>query len=842
MLEKVFIGILNMSLTAGILIPFVMALRLLLRRAPKIFSYVLWAVVLFRLICPFSFSAAFSLLGALDAPRAERGQVSYISVEAGESMLPAADVTLPAAPQGTAPKKASAASPLKAALAAGSWVWIAGAAGLLVYSAGTLARLKKRLKAAEYEQDNIYVMEGLETPFVCGFFSPKIILPMALKGEERAYILLHEQTHIRRGDHIVKIFFWLALCVHWFNPLVWAAFFLCGRDMEMSCDEAVIRKMGSGVKKEYSASLLNLATGRKIVGGVPLAFGEGDTGSRIQNILRYKKPAIALLITAAVATAVVGAVLLANPSKGKAQNEGKPAGGEMQTVPDALYGVVEDYDGRLVVMIPALGVVELKAEKIETYFEPGEDGQDLREGDLVELLFAPGAEVLVQETFPAVFSEPVEHVYIMRRGMALSYEGEDRYRISFPIGGPAVTGGEEAEAGYMLQICRTDKFGNNEELWRMVPVLEADKEKNLTSIELSTEDTKLFLAEMNYTMTFAYIKVQDGVGALPEDGGTDEAGGETGGSRETEPATGTVYIGELSEGEPATITKYRLYMDTGEQITRSPETDEGEPLVFAENCVYKVNTAMETINYKEVSYEEFMEILPKAWDDFQFGVRITLTDNEIVEAACINMYMEYGIYYLKKNPDYGYQNRLEIAGEDMLERYYTLAGSETFDAADAEGEERIEIYTGNIGDGDSGLVLFWDADGKLLYSESAHQARAGWNNVYLGEIDGTGFIMNVWIEDRDDYGDYSYCVYRLSAEGEILQTAGSGFCWGISYQYSDELFKEWVEPLTYYLEHSRLVLSTQEGEIRTEQIAEADKYNYETLNLKERNLDYNGNP
>lgn len=850
MLEKVFVGILNMSLTAGIMIPFVMVLRLLLRRAPKIFSYVLWAVVLFRLICPFSFSAAFSLLGVLDAPKTAGGQISYISVN--EGTVPGTDAPpAAAAVQGTAdlqeaaPDKVSAANGMQTALTVCSWIWLSGVLALLAYSVVSLAGLKRKLKSAQHEQGNIYTKENLETPFVCGIFLPKIYLPKSFAGDERAYILLHEQTHIRRGDHIVKIFFWLALCVHWFNPLAWAAFFLCGRDMEMSCDEAVIRKMGSGVKKEYSVSLLNLATGRQIVGGVPLAFGEGDTGSRIQNVLRYKKPAIALLCIAAVATVVLGAVLLANPSKRGVQDKESPVDGETQTVPDALYGVVEKYDNRYVVVIPVLGVVELRADEIETYFEPGEDGQDLREGDLVELLFAPDADVLVQETFPATFSEPVEHVYIMRRGVALSYEGEDRYRISFPIGGPAVIGGEEVEAGDMLQIYRTDIHGENEEPWRMVPVLEVDKEKNLAVIELSAEDTKLFLAEISYTMSRVYVKAQDGgEDALPENGGSAEDGGADkadredgeGGIGQEETVTGTVYISKLSEKEPMTITAYGLYLDTGEQIAHYIETDEGEPLVFAEDCVYKVNMAMETASYKEVSLEEFIDTLPKP-GGFYEGIRITLKDNVIVEAMLMSPLSMYGISYVEAPAPYIYSNVMEIYGEDMLERYYTLVGTEVADVADSEGDEQIEIYTGNAGDGDSGWVLFRDADGSLLRLEFAHVARVDWNNIYLGEIDGTGFIMGVHIEDRDDTGGYRYWVYRLSAEGETRLIASSMFEWGLATEYRDDLFKEWVEPMTYYLEHSRLILSTQDGEIRTEQISEADKYNYETLRLNDRNLE-----
>lgn len=841
-LEKLFVGILNMSLTACIIIPVVIILRFLLRKAPKLFSYILWSVVLFRLICPVSFSAAFSLLGAFNAPKTEQGQISYISVETAGIPAEAKNQQLPVANSvqgGAALENISSAEPAVSAVTIGSWIWTAGVSALLLYSVTTLIKLKSKLKGAGREQDNIYMAENLETPFVCGFFSPKIYLPSALEGEERAYILLHEQIHIKRGDHIVKLLGYLALCLHWFNPLVWAAFFLSSRDMEMSCDEAVIRKMGSGVKKEYSASLLNLATGRRIVGGVPLAFGEGDTGGRIKNVLRYKKPAAALICAVAVIIVAAAAVLLANPRQSAGSEGTGTADGEEQDAMQALYGVVGEYDGRNVVTIPVLGVVELDADKVWTYFEPGEDGQDLRVGDLVEIHFAEGADVQVMETYPARFSQPVEQVCIMQRRMALSYVGENRYRISFPIGGPRVIGGEEVEAGDMLQIYRTDEYGENEEPWRMVPVLEVDKEKNLASIELSTEDTQVFLAGLNTTISRAYIKVQNGgEDGFGQENGTDDAGqeeGEAGGSRQEEPATGTVYIRMLSEEEPKAITSYALYKDNGEPRT---DTEEGaEPLVFAENCVYKVNTSMEIITYEEVSYEAFVDTLKMDEGLFSDFVRITLVDNVIVEAVQMSRYGEYGISYFEKEPDHGYQDMLDIAGEDMLEQYYTLAGAESFDAADSDGDEQIEIYTGNIGDGDSGLVLFRNAEGSLLYTEFAHQARVGWNSVYLGEIDGTGFIMNVWIEDRDDYGQYSYCVYRLSAEGEIRQIAGSAFDWGLRTEYSDELFQEWVEPMTYYLEHSHLILSTQDGEIRTEQVSEADKYNYETLSLKDRNLE-----
>ncbi|MEG1783231.1 MAG: M56 family metallopeptidase, partial [Oscillospiraceae bacterium] len=156
---------------------------------------------------------------------------------------------------------------------------------------------------------NIYTSPSITSPFVMGLFSPKIYLPASLTARERDYILLHEQTHIKRLDHAVKLFCFFVLCVHWFNPLVWVAFFLSGRDMELSCD----------VKKDYSTSLLTLATGRRIVGGTPLAFGEGDTKSRIKNVLNYKKPAFWVIVVSVIAVVAIGVGLMANPKEKSAE-------------------------------------------------------------------------------------------------------------------------------------------------------------------------------------------------------------------------------------------------------------------------------------------------------------------------------------------------------------------------------------------------------------------------------------------------------------------------------------------------------------------------------------------
>ena len=328
-MHRLFPIVCNMSLTASVVILAVLAVRLLLRRAPKVFSYALWAVVLFRLLCPVSVTSAVSLLGALGAPAQERTAVTsvveYVPADIVRNMAPTVtplpQEPFPAEPGenivSTAPSvtqpAAAPASPLSGPVAVLTLTWLTGMALLLLYSVISLLRLRRRLVGAVRLEDNIYLADYIPSPFVMGLFRPKIYLPSTLTETERGYILRHEQYHLRRRDHVVKLLSFLALCVHWFNPLVWAAFILAGKDMEMSCDEAVVRELGEDIRADYSASLLSLATGRRIVAGMPLAFGEGDTGSRIRNLLNWKRPRPWVMAVCAVVCVGLIALCAANP-------------------------------------------------------------------------------------------------------------------------------------------------------------------------------------------------------------------------------------------------------------------------------------------------------------------------------------------------------------------------------------------------------------------------------------------------------------------------------------------------------------------------------------------------
>jgi len=256
-MSSLFITILNMSLTGAFVIMAVCLARLVLKRSPKIFLYCLWAVAGFRLTFPFSIESAFSLLPFDAQPIAH----VYSDFSAATWMTVA------------------------------SSVWLIGAFLMLLYGVASFVSLKRKLKDAVNVEANIYEAETVKTPFVIGILSPKIYLPVYLAAQERRYIILHEQAHVRRRDHIVKFAAYLILCLHWFNPLAWLAFLLMSLDMEMSCDERVLKQLGgsSKVKKDYSMALLSLATERSVVGGSVLAFIGSDTSSRVKNVLSLKK-------------------------------------------------------------------------------------------------------------------------------------------------------------------------------------------------------------------------------------------------------------------------------------------------------------------------------------------------------------------------------------------------------------------------------------------------------------------------------------------------------------------------------------------------------------------------
>jgi len=284
-MDKVFLTILNMSLTGSFVILVICLARLLLKKAPKIVSYCLWAAAGFRLVFPFSIESMFSLIpfrsqtipqdiAMQPVPRIDSGMEVIDTIVSG--VLPTA------APH-------ASVSPLQIWTSAGLQLWFFGVLFMIVYGIASYLIVKRRMRGSVCTDSRVFENENIKSPFVLGVISPKIYIPAGLSRDERECIILHERTHIRRHDHIIKFVVYFILCLHWFNPLVWVAFLLMGVDMEMSCDEYVLKELGGEVKKNYSMSLLALATDR-VIGSSPLAFGEDGVKMRIKNVLKFRKP------------------------------------------------------------------------------------------------------------------------------------------------------------------------------------------------------------------------------------------------------------------------------------------------------------------------------------------------------------------------------------------------------------------------------------------------------------------------------------------------------------------------------------------------------------------------
>lgn len=289
-MERVFLEVLNNSIVCGWVILCVLLIRFLISRAAKIDITLLWALVVFRLLLPVGWSkrpARFSLLPFQTRPI--RQEILYEQTPRITSGIASVDravnAVLPAA------QPAASVNPMQVLAAAGAMVWIAGMMLMLVWGIVSMVRLRRSLRDAVELERGIFQAENLKTPFVLGIFRPRIYLPAGLTDEEKTLVLAHERTHVRQKHPLLKSVAYLALCVHWFNPVVWLAFRKISEDFEMCCDETALLELGEENRKAYSALLLSLSSEWKLPGG-PLAFGESNVKKRIQRLLKRKPPVI----------------------------------------------------------------------------------------------------------------------------------------------------------------------------------------------------------------------------------------------------------------------------------------------------------------------------------------------------------------------------------------------------------------------------------------------------------------------------------------------------------------------------------------------------------------------
>ena len=421
-MENVFLTVLNMSITAAYVTAFVCLLRLALKTFPRWISYSLWGVVFFRLLCPVSFSSAFSLLGRLGAPSTQNGAIAYIPHEIGMMQIPNVNFGIHSASQAvnsSLPQavEASSANPLQVWIFAGTCLWLVGVGAMLLYSLLSYVRLKRRVAEATLLFDNVYETEVAASPFVCGFGRPRIYLPLGLPEQARKYVLRHEQIHIARRDHWVKPLAFFALCIHWFNPLAWLAFRLLCVDMETSCDQQATRTFTKAQRADYGEALLRLAMKKPILSGSPLAFGESGAKTRVKNVLRYQKPAFWVIVIAVVACAVVGISLLANPQPQVTPQQAGEVAMEEVSYSFSWYGE----DGELIAGISMLSGLEKQL------------AQDIIMNALVKSAAWPGVPpqnmpeyFLIRQTFPKSGEMHDYYAYLVD-GAAVLQAGENGY-------------------------------------------------------------------------------------------------------------------------------------------------------------------------------------------------------------------------------------------------------------------------------------------------------------------------------------------------------------------------------------------------------------------------------
>lgn len=310
-MDDVFLKLVNLSISASWLILAVLVLRVVLKKAPKWVMPLLWGVVALRLVCLFSIESALSLIPSAETIPSEivtetREPVLYeqatLDIVTNPTLPSAAEV-----PVGVSRQQAQVDFNIYSVL------WLAGMAALLVHALVSAGKLKRKLATAILLRDNIYESEFVDSPFVFGVVKPNIYLPMHMDEGTAAYVIAHERAHLARRDHWWKVLGYLVLALHWFNPLVWVAYILFCRDIELACDEKVVRGLDGAARADYSQALLSCAAPKRAVAACPLAFGEGNIKTRVKSALHYKKPAFWVAAAAVLAVVIMAVCFLTNP-------------------------------------------------------------------------------------------------------------------------------------------------------------------------------------------------------------------------------------------------------------------------------------------------------------------------------------------------------------------------------------------------------------------------------------------------------------------------------------------------------------------------------------------------
>ena len=312
-MNELFLKIINMSISASWLVLAVLILRFVLKKAPKWINVLLWGIVAIRLICPFSFESPLSLIPSAETIPLNIGMDSTPTINSGISAIN--NAVNPIISQSNTPMAGASINPLQITIGIYEYIWIFGMIALALYTAISYWRLHRKVDTAVRYKDNIFQSENVSFPFVLGIIKPRIYLPFKMNGQYLEYVVAHEQAHICRKDHWWKPLGFLLLMIHWFNPLMWLAYVLLCRDIELACDEKVIKELGNEQRGDYTQALVACSVNRRMIVACPLAFGEVSVKERVKSVMNYKKPAFWVIIISVIVCVGVAVCFLTNPKQ-----------------------------------------------------------------------------------------------------------------------------------------------------------------------------------------------------------------------------------------------------------------------------------------------------------------------------------------------------------------------------------------------------------------------------------------------------------------------------------------------------------------------------------------------
>ena len=312
-MNELFLKIINMSISASWLVLAVLILRFVLKKAPKWINVLLWGIVAIRLICPFSFESTLSLIPSAETIPLNIGMDTTPTINSGISAIN--NAVNPIISQSNTPMAGASVNLLQITIGIYEYIWIFGMIALALYTAISYWRLRRKVDTAVRYKDNIFQSENVSFPFVLGIIKPRIYLPFKMNGQYLEYVVAHEQAHICRKDHWWKPLGFLLLMIHWFNPLMWLAYVLLCRDIELACDEKVIKELGNEQRGDYTQALVACSVNRRMIVACPLAFGEVSVKERVKSVMNYKKPAFWVIIISVIVCVGVAVCFLTNPKQ-----------------------------------------------------------------------------------------------------------------------------------------------------------------------------------------------------------------------------------------------------------------------------------------------------------------------------------------------------------------------------------------------------------------------------------------------------------------------------------------------------------------------------------------------